>query len=153
MNFFPGYSRRLCGGFLISGLLVPLAIALPGRSHEIETSGNVAATFHLEPSHHPKAGQPARAWFALTRRGGQLIPLSQCDCKLAVYPVPHQEGKTPPLSRPALTAYSVERYQGIPSAMITFAKPGIYELEFSGKPKSGANFDAFELSYRVTVSR
>jgi hypothetical protein len=153
MNLVPGYVRRLGSGFMASGALIALAIAYPVLSHEIESSGNVAATFHIEPSHNPKVGKPSRAWFALTRRGGQLIPLSQCNCKLAVYPVPYQAGQTPPLMRPALTAYSVERYQGIPSALITFAKPGLYELKFSGKPKSGVNFDAFELSYRVTVSR
>jgi hypothetical protein len=141
------YSLPVLGGLLMAG-----AIALPVLAHEIETSGNVAATFHIEPSHNPKAGQASKAWFALTRRGGQLIPLSQCDCKLAVYALPRKSGATP-LFRPALNAYNVERFQGIPSAAVSFPKPGLYQLELSGKPKSGAQFSPFSLSYRVTVGR
>ncbi len=134
-------------------LLSANALSPQALAHEVETAGDVAATFHIEPGHNPKAGQPSLAWFALTRRGGQMIPLSACACKLAVYPVPHVEGKTPPLLRPALTALNVERFKGIPSATITFPKPGIYELELSGKPKTGSSFSDFELSYQVTVGR
>ena len=39
-------------------------------AHEVEVSGDVAATFHLEPNHNPRAGETAKVWFALTRRGG-----------------------------------------------------------------------------------
>ncbi|MGV0026790.1 hypothetical protein [Phormidesmis priestleyi] len=138
---------------LMVGFLFPWLLLAPVVAHEVETSGDVAATFHIEPSHNPKAGVPSRAWFALTRRGGRIIPLSQCNCQLAVYPIPRQKGKTPPLLKPALTSLNVERYRGIPGAAIVFPKAGQYELELTGKPKSGANFQPFSLSYTVTVSR
>jgi hypothetical protein len=141
------YASPVLGGLLMAG-----AIAVPIPAHEIKTSADVAATFHIEPSHNPKAGQASKAWFALTRRGGKLIPLSQCDCKLAVYALPRNSGATP-VSRPPLTAYNVERFQGIPSAAVTFPKPGLYQLELSGKPKGDAQFSPFSLSYRVTVGR
>jgi hypothetical protein len=48
-------------------------------AHEVEVSGDVAATFHLEPNHNPRAGEKSRVWFALTRKGGQIIPLEQCN--------------------------------------------------------------------------
>ena len=48
----------------------------PAYSHEVEISGDVAATFHIEPNHNPKAGQTTQAWFALTRKGGTIIPLN-----------------------------------------------------------------------------
>ncbi|KAM3094906.1 hypothetical protein ACKFKF_26275 [Phormidesmis sp. 146-12] len=137
----------------IVGFLLPWLLLAPVVAHEIETSSDVAATFHIEPGHNPKAGVPSKAWFALTRRGGQMIPLSQCNCQLAVYPIPHQKGKTPPLLKPALTSLNVERYKGIPSAAIVFPRAGRYELELTGKPKLGANFQPFSLSYTVTVSR
>ena len=119
-------------------------------AHEIEVSGDVAATFHLEPNHTPRVGEKSRVWFALTRKGGQIIPLEQCNCKLAVYNHPHKEGEKP-LMQPPLEAISAERYKGIPGASIVFPKAGIYELEISGSAKAGANFKPFELSYQVTV--
>jgi hypothetical protein len=132
--------------------LLPLLLPTPLMAHEVNVSGNVAATFHIEPGHNPKAGQPSRTWFALTQRGGALIPLAQCDCQLAVYAVPRRQN-TPAMLRPALAAYNVEGFKNIPSAMVTFPRPGLYELELSGKPKGGVQFNAFRLSYRVTVGR
>ena len=139
------------------GLLVEAAIpsapqlnSISVLAHQVEVSGDVAATFHLEPNHNPRAGQPARVWFALTRRGGQIIPLEQCNCKLAVYPKNHKDGDKP-LMQPPLKAVSAEKYQGIPGADIVFPKAGIYELELSGRTQNKANFKPFKLTYTVTV--
>ncbi|HEY9632748.1 MAG TPA: hypothetical protein V6D14_05050 [Coleofasciculaceae cyanobacterium] len=131
-------------------LLVSALIAAPVVAHEVEVSGDVAATFHLEPSHNPKAGKSAQTWFALTRKGGQIIPLSQCNCLLAVYPKPRAENAKPLLT-PQLRAISAERYQGIPGAEIVFPRAGAYDLVLSGTAKSGANFKPFTLTYTVNV--
>ncbi len=133
------------GGRLRDSLLISPAIA-----HEVKVAGDVAATFHIEPHHNPKAGEPAQAWFALTRKGGKIIPLAQCNCKLAVHSEPHVEGSKP-LLEPSLKAVHADQYQDIPGAEIVFPKPGEYELELSGTPKTGANFQPFELSYKVIV--
>jgi hypothetical protein len=127
-----------------------LLLTTPVLAHNIKVSGNVAATFHIEPNHNPKAGEPSQTWFALTHKGGTVIPLALCDCKLTVRAEPHKEGEAP-LLEPALKSLSIEQYQGIPSAEIIFPKSGEYELEISGKPKAGAKFQPFELSYTVTV--
>ena len=131
-------------------LLISALIAEPVAAHTVKVSGEVAATFHLEPGHNPKAGQRSQAWFALTRRGGAKIPLSQCNCRLAVYPEPHKEGSAP-LMRPTLKAISAEQYQGIPGADIVFPRAGTYKLELTGTAKNGANFRPFSLSYTVNV--
>ncbi|NEO99194.1 MAG: hypothetical protein F6K58_11025 [Symploca sp. SIO2E9] len=123
----------------------------PAVAHKVQTNADVGATFHIEPNHNPRAGEPARTWFALTRTGGQLIPLEQCECKLAVYEQPSAAGDSPILE-PTLKAISAEQYQGIPGADIIFPKAGAYELELSGAPKSGANFQEFNLKYTVNVS-
>jgi hypothetical protein len=148
---------KILGLLVFWGLLVEAAIPTAPQfnsiavfAHEVEVSGDVAATFHLEPNHNPRAGQPAKVWFALTRRGGQIIPLEQCNCKLAVYSKNHKKGDKP-LMEPPLKAISAEKYQGIPGADLVFPKAGIYELELSGTAKAGANFKPFELSYTVTV--
>ncbi len=129
--------------------MILTSLAIPVKAHTVKTAADVAATFHLEPDHNPKAGAPAQVWFALTRKGGTVIPLDQCDCQLAVY----QQASSKPILTPDLTAIDAERYQGIPSAEVIFPDPGSYRLEISGQPKPEADFSPFSLSYDVTVGR
>ncbi|NJL42274.1 MAG: hypothetical protein HC935_00390 [Pseudanabaena sp. SU_2_4] len=63
-------------------LAAVLLAALPAYAHQVEISSDVGATLHIEPDDKPKAGQPTQVWFALTTKGGQVIPLSACDCQL-----------------------------------------------------------------------
>ncbi len=138
-----------------------ILVSSPAIAHNIKTSGDVAALFHIEPNHNPKAGEPSQAWFALTKKGGELIPLEQCDCKLAVYPDTDSgktggsekadEKKPAAIAQPPLKAISAEKYQGVPGAEIVFPQAGVFTLELSGRPKNGANFEPFTLSYDVTV--
>jgi len=129
-----------------SSLLIPSASA-----HKIETAEDVGATLHIEPSDTPRAGETALTWFALTRKGGKIIPLNECDCELAVYSEP-RETAAAPLAKPNLEPVSAERYQDIPGANITFPKPGAYQLELSGKPANDDSFKPFELKFDVTVA-
>ena len=118
-------------------------------AHNVEISNDVAATFHIEPNHNPQANQPTTAWFALTRRGGNSIPLSECDCALNVYAVPRTDDSEPIL-QPELMPLDVEKYQEIPGAEIAFPQAGAYELEISGTAKDDS-FSPFELTYTVNV--
>lgn len=140
-------NRKTLGGTLVAIAVLPI---LSAQAHNVKTSSEVAALFHIEPDHNPKAGQASRAWFTLTKKGGALIPLEQCNCKLEVYQEPHKEGSEP-LLEPPLKAISADQYQGVPGAEIVFPKAGIYELEISGAAKDGQSFQPFELSYSVTV--
>ena len=123
----------------------------PASAHQIETAEDVGATLHIEPNDTPRAGEAAETWFALTRKGGKVIPLSKCDCQLAVYKEPRKTGEAP-LIQPTLKPISAERYQGIPGTQITFPKPGAYQLELSGKPSDGNSFQPFKLKFDVTVA-
>jgi hypothetical protein len=143
-----GSMNRVSGlGWLAAVLLT----ALPVYAHEVEISGEVGATLHIEPNDQAKAGEPTQVWFALTAKGGRVIPLSECNCKLEVRSEPHKEG-SPPLLAPVLKGIVAEQYQGIPSAEVTFPKVGEYELELSGSPKTSAKFPRFSLSYKVVVA-
>ncbi len=113
--------------------------------HTVKTASDVAATFHLEPSHNPRAGEVATVWFALTKAGGAPIPLSDCDCQLAV----QQNAKV--IATVPLKAIAAEQYQGIPGGEVIFPQVGIYQLIFSGKAKTPEAFQPFELKYEVTV--
>jgi hypothetical protein len=131
------------------GLAAALLVAMPIYAHEVEISGEVGATLHIEPNDQAKAGEPTQVWFALTEKGGKTIPLAECNCQLKVF-TSKQTDK--PLLEPTLKAIAAEQYQGIPGAEVIFPNVGAYKLELTGSPKSGAKFSPFNLSYDVVVA-
>jgi hypothetical protein len=138
----------LGSGFGAAQLLYPSA----GTAHEVKVSGEIGGTIHIEPNDTPKAGTANLAWFALTRRGGQPIALSDCNCTLAVYAQPRRDGDTPIL-QPRLSATSAEGRQGIPSASITFPRAGAYDVVLQGRPVNSGMFTPFSLNFSVTVAQ
>ncbi|MCS6814827.1 MAG: hypothetical protein NZ772_14830, partial [Cyanobacteria bacterium] len=86
-----------------------VALVAPAMAHTTVVSGQVAGTWHVDPDHSPKAGEPARIWVALTRRGGTPIAFDRCACKLLIYPIPGDQ----PLLTPELRAISAEQYRDI----------------------------------------
>lgn len=121
-------------------------------AHTVKISADVGGTVHLEPNDSPRAGEVTPAWFLLTRKGGQVIPLKDCHCQLAIYAEPHVTGE-PALIQPLLKPIQAERYQGIPGAEFIFPKPGAYQLQLSGTPVTARSFLPFELKFLVTVAR
>jgi hypothetical protein len=142
--------RRLSVALVSTAIVAAPGITPFSLAHNVETDGEIGATFHLEPDHNPKSGEAATVWFALTRDGGETIPLSDCDCTLSIVNT-QDDDKT--IEAPSLTAIDVETYTDIPSAEIMFPEPGIYAVKLSGQPSATATgtFEAFELSYDVTV--
>jgi hypothetical protein len=137
--------------FSFSWLMFLCLFSTSVAAHKVEISGDVAGTWHVEPNHNPKAGETSRAWVALTRKGGALIPLQQANCQMAVYSQPRKQGDSPIL-QPQVKAINVEKYENIPGADIVFPNTGIYQLELSCKPKTEASFQAFQMKYDVTVA-
>jgi hypothetical protein len=126
-------------GLFVLGMNAPQALA-----HNVKVDDQVAATFHLEPNHNPRAGESAKIWFALAKKGGESIALADCDCVLTV------RQKETVVATPGLSAIDVEQYRGIPAATFTFPAVGLYSLRLSGKPKT-TGFNPFNLDYEVTV--
>lgn len=120
-------------------------------AHTVKISADVGGTVHLEPNDSPRAGEVTQAWFLLTRKGGQVIPLKDCHCQLAVYAEPHVTGE-PALIEPLLKPIQAERYQNIPGTEFIFPKPGAYQLQLSGTPVTSGSFQPFELKFLVTVA-
>jgi hypothetical protein len=129
-------------------LSLPVLLAAPVLAHTVKVTGDVAAIFHVEPNHNPRAGQQALIWAALTKRGGQGIPLSQCNCQMAIYSSPRG---SQPIARLSLRSINAEQYRGAIAANATFPRAGRYEIELSGSPKAGASFQPFRLTYSVSV--
>lgn len=119
-------------------------------AHQVGIDQDVGGTLHIEPNDTPRAGEEVLAWVALTRKGGQTIPLADCDCTLSIY-----DGNAAPLPllSPTLIPVDSEGYQGIPGANFTFPKVGAYTLVISGAPTAAADpFTPFELAFNVTVA-
>lgn len=133
------------------GRVGPAPIDL-ASAHQVQVSGEVGGTVHIEPRDNPRAGVASQVWFALARRGGQTIPLSACACQLEIYARPRRQGDAPILS-PTLQAVSAEGRQGIPGATVTFPRAGAYELVLRGRPVTSGIFTPFELRFPVTVAR
>lgn len=123
----------------------------PVYAHTVKVAEDVGGTLHIEPNDNPKAGESSETWIALTRKGGKIVPLKDCNCKIEVYLKPRVNGSAP-LLKPALKPISTSQYQGIPGADIVFPKPGNYEIKISGVPKENANFKQFTLTFPVTVA-
>lgn len=122
-----------------------MGLSAPAFAHNVQTSGNVAALFHVEPNHNPKAGEPSKVWFALTKQGGEAIGLDQCNCQITIY------RNQQVLFEPPLSPLNAERYQALPSAVVLFPKEGIYQVEIKGSPKQAGLFEPFKFTYEVTV--
>lgn len=136
---------------VLLGIVLGLIVSAPAIAHEIEVAAGVAGLWHLEPDHNPQAGQPAQVWIALTREGGQVLPLSQANCQLAVYRQPQKPTDLPVL-QPILKPITAEKYQGIPGAEVIFPQVGLYRLQLNCRPKVTGSFQPFEMSYQVTVA-
>jgi hypothetical protein len=141
--------RLLSNSWVLVGLAGVLW-ALPALAHKTEISGDVAGIWHLEPNHSPKAGEPAQVWVALTQQGGKVIPLEQCDCRLAIFKA--GENGDAPVLQPELEPISAENFQGIPGAEVNFPEIGEYRLILTGRPQGEATFTPFELSYTTVVA-
>ncbi|MFB8790444.1 MAG: hypothetical protein U7123_16720 [Potamolinea sp.] len=138
-------------GYYISWLLSLNLITTPALAHKVQIAEDIGGTLHIEPNDTPRAGESSLAWFALTRKGGKVLPLEECNCKLSVYSQTLNTSYSPILN-PVLKAVSAEKYQGIPGAKIQFPQPGAYQLQLSGTPKIEGSFKPFELKFEVTVA-
>ena len=151
------YSINIHKSFAGAGVSLLLTLAsvntniFPAYAHKIKTDAEVGATLHIEPNDNPRAGEPAKTWFALTRKGGKVIPLSECDCELKVYKEPLKP-ESSPILQPVLQSVSAEKYQGIPGSEIVFPQPGAYQLKLSGSAITPGSFQSFELEFPVTVA-
>lgn len=127
-------------------------LATPALAHQVRVSAEVGGTLHLEPNDTPRAGTASQVWIALIRRGGQPVPLSACNCQLAVYSQPRRQNAAP-LQQPGLRAIAIEGRQDIPATTLTFPRPGSYELVLRGRPVTSGAFAPFELRFPVTVAQ
>ncbi|MGD1861349.1 MAG: hypothetical protein ACFB0E_15440 [Leptolyngbyaceae cyanobacterium] len=139
-------TKTLSRSLSLASLLVGFA-TLTASAHEVQIAGDVGATLHIEPNDVARAGADTDLWFALTKAGGSVIPLADCDCTLTIY-----DSQDSVVSTPALTPVSAEGFNDIPGATVVFPEVGAYDLVLTGQPQQAGQFSSFELSYEVTVA-
>ncbi len=131
----------------LSKLILPIVFTVsPAWGHKIKADRQVGAMVHFEPNDQPKSQESTQVWFALTKKGGTLIPLQKCRCQLQLW----QNKKK--IATPVLQAINAEKYQDAPSARLLFPQPGAYVLELSGQAVNPGDFQPFRLEFDVTVA-
>lgn len=60
-----GVGLALAGGLLSAGV---------AWGHQVQISGTVGGTLHIEPNDTPRANEDTLLWVALTRQGGTAVP-------------------------------------------------------------------------------
>jgi hypothetical protein len=116
-------------------------------AHNVEVAGEIAGTWHIEPDHNPRAGEPAKVWVALTRKGGEALPFEQANCQMMI------SEKTQGITlKPELKSITAEQFQSIPGADVVFPNPGLYNITLSCTPKTEGDFVAFTMDDVVTVA-
>ena len=126
-------------------------LSAPALAHEVQVAGDIAGTWHVEPNHNPKSGEPALIWVALTKQGGKIVPLSTANCQMDIYRQP-QTAAEAPIASPNLKAINIETYQGIPSAEVVFPQTGLYTAKLNCTPKNPADFSPLQMEYNITVA-
>lgn len=126
-------------------------LSAPALAHEVQVAGDVAGTWHVEPNHNPKSGEPALIWVALTKQGGEIVPLSTANCQMDIYRQPQTAAEVP-IASPNLKAINIETYQGIPSAEVVFPQAGLYTAKLNCTPKNPADFSPLQMEYNITVA-
>ncbi|MGK7912191.1 MAG: hypothetical protein AB4050_12040 [Synechococcus sp.] len=122
----------------------------PANAHQVQVADDIGGTLHIEPNDRPRAGESVLMWFALTRRGGSVLQLGECDCRVQVFAQPLVD-TTPPIASPQLKPVSAESYTDIPGATVTFPDIGAYTIVISGTSTTSNDFQPFELSFDITV--
>lgn len=135
----------------IAALVGLAVVSLPGMAHQVQLADDVGGTLHIEPNDNPRAGEASLMWFALTQRGGTVIPLEDCDCNLQIF-ADANHADSAPLAEPPLKPVSAEGYDAIPGTEFAFPTVGAYTLVLTGQPTGTTAFTPFELTYTVTVA-
>ena len=112
-------------------------------AHELVRDGNVAALMHTDPDDAPLVGKATAVFFELNQRGGRAIALAGCTCSLSIYAGSVRAGARP------VTQGNLRQGKGELLSSVTLPAAGAYTVVLQGRPKAGAAFNPFKLSWTV----
>lgn len=136
--------RHLWLGVIASSFL------LSAHTVNIDRQAGVAGTWHIEPDHNPKVNQPTRVWVALTTRGGAPLPLSNLQCRMAVFALPRRSADASIQQYP-VKPVNAEKWTNIPGADVVFPKAGRYQLQLDCTGRGTNPIRPFRLTYDTTA--
>ena len=122
-------------------------------AHEVKVSSEIGGTIHIDPNDRPIAGKKSRVWIALTRRGGETVPYSSCNCQMEIQSQSDRNLKFSPDRSFSFLDRFLEQFLGLPSVSVIFPQVGRYQLKLTGTAKNGSDFQPFELVFTTNVSR
>ncbi|HVS79356.1 MAG TPA: hypothetical protein VHF05_00010 [Candidatus Paceibacterota bacterium] len=125
-----------------AGIIAPSASA-----HTTETNAGTSVLLHVDPDDDPIAAQPANI-ILIYQNGTSTLDLSTCQCAASV----EQNGQTL-LSEDFSSSIDVAIAGGSAEFPFTFPAKGVYEITVEGKPKAGAAFEPFSVTFDQRVDR
>lgn len=132
--------RVIIFGSLFVALFASLYSPQYASAHVLKSDGTIGAIFHIEPDDSATSGD-ATTYSLDFKDTENKLDLVYCDCKMSI------EQNDSVIDSSTLSVqgslHSVNTY--------TFKSPGVYTLRVTGTPKSGEQFNSFDITYLVRV--
>lgn len=127
-------------------LLGFFSFSTPVAAHVLRADGPIGAVIHITPADDPIIGKDATFAFEFKDKENKF-KVSACDC---VFTISRNGEELFNQTLPKNDSGS-----GLESPVFTyvFLEKGIYQIQMSGKPVLGANFQNFNLKYDLRVER
>jgi hypothetical protein len=117
----------------------------PASAHIYITDRNITVLLHTNPDDDPIVNQPASMLFEITDKTNRF-QVADCDCSVMI----SRQGQML-LNSPLLTFNTPSIYEF--TMPFTFPEKAVYEITFTGKPKTANAFQAFQVQYNLRVDR
>ena len=134
--------RRSIGALIIGFALSVVLGGMPTASaHILQSDGEIGAVFHIDPDDSAVSGRLTTYELFFSDTSDRL-DLADCDCTATLS---EQNRKIMSAPLHAIDARSSED-------TITFPRPAVYTLTIAGKPRQGAEFQAFSTAFEVRAN-
>lgn len=133
-------TRRILASVLVT-VLTCLAIPGVASAHVLKVDAHIGAVLHINPDDNPTTGDSTDYILSFDDDTGKFS-LPQCDCNVSIV----ENGQT--IATKPLVVSSSE----VSENHYTFLKPDVYDMRFTGTPKTAGAFQPFTLDYEVRVT-
>ena len=129
-------------GVIIAALLCSFALPAVASAHVLKVDGNIGAVLHINPDDNPTTGDSTDYIMSFDDDTGRFS-LAKCNCNVSII----ENGKT------IATKPLVVSNNEVSENHYTFVKPDVYDMHFTGTPRTPDAFQSFTLDYEVRVGQ
>lgn len=122
-------------------LLFTLSIPAIASAHVLKVDDDIGAVLHINPDDNPTTGDSTDYILSFDDDTGKFS-LPKCNCGVSII----ENGKT--IATKPLVVSSSQ----VSENHYTFLKPDVYDIRFTGTPKTPDAFQPFTLDYEVRVT-